>query len=134
MPYVFTTTAHLVVSLRIASTIWISIILYGWINKTNKILIHIVPIGTPTILIPFIVLIELISNIIRPISLAVRLTANIIAGHLLIRLLGNNLISNFPLLLITIWLFLILIVFELAVAFIQSYVFTTLSNLYYREV
>jgi len=134
IPYVFTATAHLTVSLTLALTIWIALILFGWINKTTRIFIHLVPVGTPSVLIPFIVIIETIRNFIRPGSLAVRLTANIIAGHLLITLLGNNLINNFTLIIIIIWLFIGLILFELAVAFIQSYVFITLSTLYSREI
>lgn len=134
IPYVFTASAHISFSLPLALSIWISIIVYGWTKKTNKMFIHLVPIGTPGPLMPFIVLIESIRNLIRPISLAVRLRANIIAGHLLISLLGNNLRLNFPLILVIIWLFILLIVFETAVAFIQSYVFMTLSTLYSREV
>jgi F-type H+-transporting ATPase subunit a len=86
-------------------------------------------------LIPFIVIIETISNIIRPGTLAVRLSANIIAGHLLLTLLGNtgNSISNFfiSLLIIT---QLLLLILESAVAIIQSYVFTILRTLYSREI
>lgn len=134
IPYVFTATSHLSFSLPLALTIWLSIILYGWINKTNRILVHLVPMGTPVPLIPFIVLIESIRNLIRPISLAVRLAANIIAGHLLISLLGNNLLRNRIIMIIIIWLFITLIIFETAVALIQSYVFITLSTLYSREV
>lgn len=134
LPYVFTSSAHLVFSISMALTIWLSLIIFGWINKTNNIFTHLVPIGTPYVLIPFIVLIESIRNIIRPGSLAVRLRANIIAGHLLIRLLGNNLVRNFPFILIIIWIFLGLFIFELAVALIQSYVFITLSTLYSREI
>lgn len=134
LPYVYTATAQLVFSLSIALSIWLALIIYGWINKTNRIFTHLVPIGTPNGLIPFIVLIESVRNVIRPGSLAVRLSANIIAGHLLIRLLGNNLINNFPLLILFIWLFIGLMIFELAVAFIQSYVFITLSTLYSREI
>ena len=133
LPYVFTASAHISFSLSIAIGLWISLILFGWINKTNRIFSHLVPVGTPPILIPFMVLIESIRNIIRPGSLAVRLTANIVAGHLLISLLGNN-ISRRILIIIMIWLFIGLILFELAVAFIQSYVFITLSTLYYREI
>lgn len=134
IPYVFTSSAHISFSLSISLTLWISLIIFGWINKTNLIFCHLVPTGTPYAIIPFIVLIESISNIIRPGSLAVRLTANIIAGHLLISLLGNNLMDNPIIIIIIIWLFIGLIIFELAVAFIQSYVLITLSTLYYREI
>lgn len=134
LPYVFTPSAHVVFSLSLALTMWLSIMLYGWLNKTNQIFIHLVPVGTPYPLMPFIVIIESIRNIIRPGSLAVRLSANIIAGHLLMRLLGNNLQYNIPLIIVIIWLFIGLIIFELAVAFIQSYVIITLTTLYSREI
>nr|YP_010478246.1 ATP synthase F0 subunit 6 [Nesophrosyne montium]UVI59690.1 ATP synthase F0 subunit 6 [Nesophrosyne montium] len=134
MPYVFTASAHLSMSLAIALTMWMSLMIYGWINSTNKMFTHLVPMGTPNLLMPFMVMIESISNVIRPGSLAVRLTANMIAGHLLMSLLGNNLISNLPLMMIMMWLFMGLMAFELAVAFIQSYVFMTLSTLYSSEI
>jgi len=94
-----------------------------------------VPQGTPGILIPFIVCIETIRNIIRPGTLAVRLTANIIAGHLLITLLGNtgpSIVSY--LLIILIITQILLLTLESAVSIIQSYVFAVLSTLYSREV
>ncbi len=133
LPYIYTSSSQLVFSLSLALPMWLSFMLYGWINKTNFIFRHLVPIGTPPVLIPFIVLIETVRNLIRPGSLAVRLTANIIAGHLLISLLGNN---TYGLLIMcyTIVVFFILILFELAVALIQSYVFITLTTLYSREV
>jgi len=134
-PYIFTRTRHLVLNLSIALPLWLSFILYGWFKKTNYIFTHLVPQGTPIILIPFIVLIETIRNIIRPITLIIRLTANIIAGHLLITLLGNIGPSIFILLtpiLLTIQILLLLL--ESAVAIIQSYVFSVLITLYYREI
>lgn len=94
-----------------------------------------IPQGTPSILMPFIVLIETISNIIRPGTLAVRLTANIIAGHLLITLLrGTG--SRFPsyLIFILILIQILLLILESAVAVIQSYVIAILSTLYSSEV
>lgn len=134
-PYIFTRTRHLSINLRLALPLWIRIILYGWINTTNNIFIHLVPQGTPNILIPFIVLIESIRNIIRPITLTIRLTANIIAGHLLLTLLGNIgpklIIIIIPLLLLT---QIILLTLESAVAIIQSYVFSVLITLYSREI
>jgi F-type H+-transporting ATPase subunit a len=98
-------------------------------------LAHCVPLGTPPVLIPFMVLIETISNLIRPGTLAVRLAANIIAGHLLLVLLGNqgpNLTSAFLTVLIVTQI--LLLVLESAVAVIQSYVFAVLATLYSREV
>jgi F-type H+-transporting ATPase subunit a len=94
-----------------------------------------VPQRTPGVLIPFIVLIERIRNIIRPGTLAVRLTANIIAGHLLITLLGNQTASASRFLLVSlIFVQILLLTLERAVALIQSYVFAVLSTLYSREI
>lgn len=134
LPYVFTSSSQIVFSLSLALPIWLSFILFGWTKKTNIILAHLVPTGTPSILIPFMVIIETVRNIIRPGSLAVRLSANIIAGHLLISLLGNNSSKSIILLSMSIMVFIILILFELAVAIIQAYVFITLSTLYSREI
>lgn len=134
-PYIFTGTRHLSINLTLSIPLWLSIILYGWINTTNNIFIHLVPQGTPNLLIPFIILIESIRNLIRPITLTIRLTANIIAGHLLLTLLGNlgpKLIIIFlPILLIV---QIILLTLESAVAIIQSYVFSVLITLYVREI
>lgn len=132
--YIFTASRHLVVRLSLSLILWIRFIIYGWINYINNIFIHLVPIGTPYILIPFIVLIEIISNIIRPGTLAVRLTANIIAGHLLITLIsstGNNL--SLILLILILLVQSLLILLELRVRIIQAYVFTILSRLYRIE-
>jgi F-type H+-transporting ATPase subunit a len=84
---------------------------------------------------PFIVCIETIRNLIRPGTLAVRLAANIIAGHLLLTLLGNNGPSiNSSLLIVLIIIQIALLTLESAVAIIQSYVFAVLRTLYSREV
>lgn len=134
-PYIFTATSHLTITLTLALPLWLSFIIYGWLNHTQHIFAHLVPQGTPPILIPFIVCIETIRNIIRPGTLAVRLTANIIAGHLLLTLIGN---TGNSLSIIIISLLLIgqiaLLVLEAAVAIIQSYVFAILSTLYSSEV
>jgi F-type H+-transporting ATPase subunit a len=134
-PYIFTSSSHLTFTLTLSLPLWIRFILYGWIINTNHIFCHLVPQGTPSILIPFIVLIETIRNIIRPGTLAVRLTANIIAGHLLITLLGN---TGPSLSVSLIWLLIIvqllLLLLESAVSIIQSYVFAVLSTLYSSEI
>lgn len=134
-PYIFTSSSHLTFTLTLSLPLWLRFILYGWINNTQHIFCHLVPQGTPGILIPFMVCIETISNIIRPGTLAVRLTANIIAGHLLITLLGNTGPSiTYYLISILIITQILLLTLESAVSIIQSYVFAVLSTLYSREV
>nr|YP_010308075.1 ATP synthase F0 subunit 6 [Crambus perlellus]ULU28322.1 ATP synthase F0 subunit 6 [Crambus perlellus] len=134
-PYIFTSTSHITLTLSISLPLWLSFMLYGWINNTQHMFIHMIPQETPTILMPFMVMIETISNIIRPGTLAIRLTANMIAGHLLMTLLsgtGPSLSNYFILMLITIQI--LLLILESAVAVIQSYVIAILSTLYSSEV
>nr|YP_010946951.1 ATP synthase F0 subunit 6 [Sigmella ectobioides]WGO57708.1 ATP synthase F0 subunit 6 [Sigmella ectobioides] len=134
-PYIFTSTSHMVMNLSLALPLWLSFMIFGWINHTQHMFAHLVPQGTPPILMPFMVCIESISNIIRPGTLAVRLTANMIAGHLLLTLLGNtgpNLSTSLITLLIITQV--ALLILESAVAIIQSYVFAVLSTLYSSEV
>lgn len=136
LPYIFTRSRHLVITLSLSLPIWATLIIYGWLNHTQHIFAHLVPQGTPSILIPFIVIIESIRNLIRPGTLAVRLCANIIAGHLLLTLLsqtGPQILST-TILTILISSQILLLLLESAVAIIQSYVFTVLSTLYAGEI
>nr|ARH55110.1 ATP synthase F0 subunit 6 [Niptus hololeucus] len=134
-PYIFTTSSHLCFTLTLAIPLWVSLMIYGWLNNTIHMLAHLVPQGTPTLLMSFMVCIETISNCIRPMTLAVRLTANMIAGHLLLTLLGNTgpmLPSSMITILIMVQI--ALLTLESAVAIIQSYVFAILSTLYSSEI
>nr|YP_010155761.1 ATP synthase F0 subunit 6 [Conwentzia sinica]QQY84952.1 ATP synthase F0 subunit 6 [Conwentzia sinica] len=133
-PYIFTSTSHIASNISIALPLWITFMLYGWIVNYNHMFVHLVPQGTPAVLMPFMVCIETISNIIRPLTLTVRLTANMIAGHLLLTLLGNtgpmmNLITINGLISTQFTL----LVLEGAVAIIQAYVFAILITLYSSE-
>lgn len=133
-PYIFNLTRHIVITLALSINLWIRYILFGWIKNSFYIFIHLTPQGTPYILIPFIVIIESIRNIIRPLTLAIRLSANIIAGHLLITLISqsrNNLSLIFVILIILIQS--LLVILEVAVSFIQAYVFSILRSLYSSE-
>nr|QIV24826.1 ATP synthase F0 subunit 6 [Archetypus frenchi] len=133
-PYIFTSTSHMVLTLSLALPLWVSFMIYGWFNYTTHMLAHLVPQGTPPALMPFMVCIETISNIIRPGTLAVRLSANMIAGHLLMTLLGNTGPSlTLVMLNILVITQILLLVLESAVAIIQSYVFAVLSTLYSSE-
>nr|AJR19257.1 ATP synthase F0 subunit 6 [Thremma gallicum] len=134
-PYIFTATSHLSMTLSLALPMWLTFNFYGWYKNTEHMFIHLVPQGTPSFLMSFMVLIESISNFIRPGTLAVRLMANMIAGHLLITLLSNmNL--NVPTLMIPLisLVMFMLLTLESAVSIIQAYVFTILSTLYSSEV
>nr|YP_010952649.1 ATP synthase F0 subunit 6 [Empoascanara falcata]WMQ53069.1 ATP synthase F0 subunit 6 [Empoascanara falcata] len=133
IPYVFTSSSHLIFSLTMALPLWMTLMIYGWVNKYNSMFTHLVPSGTPMTLTPFMVLIETVSNFIRPGSLSVRLTANMIAGHLLMSLLGGSAMS-LVMMISTMIIFMILMIFEIAVAMIQAYVFMTLSTLYSSEI
>nr|YP_009338587.1 ATP synthase F0 subunit 6 [Simulium variegatum]ANS71658.1 ATP synthase F0 subunit 6 [Simulium variegatum]QNE85958.1 ATP synthase F0 subunit 6 [Simulium ornatum] len=134
-PYIFTSTSHLTLTLGLALPLWLSFMIYGWINHTQHMFAHLVPQGTPAVLMPFMVCIETISNVIRPGTLAVRLAANMIAGHLLLTLLGNTGPSlSYVMVSLLIGAQIALLVLESAVAIIQSYVFAVLSTLYSSEV
>ena len=98
-------------------------------------LAHLVPMGSPAALSPFMVLIELVSAVIRPVTLSVRLAANIVAGHLLIVLLRTPATSvNRLIFLIILTALTLLALLESAVATIQAYVFSILTVLYVNEV
>nr|YP_009630629.1 ATP synthase F0 subunit 6 [Etisus anaglyptus]QBR55187.1 ATP synthase F0 subunit 6 [Etisus anaglyptus] len=135
LPYVFTSSSHMVMTLSLSLPLWITLMAFGWLNHTQHMFAHLVPQGTPSVLMPFMVLIETISNIIRPGTLAVRLAANMIAGHLLLTLLGNTGPSlSLSILSILIFSQILLLILESAVAIIQSYVFAVLSTLYTSEI
>nr|YP_010586437.1 ATP synthase F0 subunit 6 [Oxyethira ecornuta]UZZ44238.1 ATP synthase F0 subunit 6 [Oxyethira ecornuta] len=135
IPHIFTASSHLSFTLTLSIPLWISFMIYGWSCNTNHMFIHLVPQSTPIMLTSFMVLIETISNLIRPLTLAVRLTANMIAGHLLLTLLSScsSILPSYLIILLILTQNLLLVL-EIAVAMIQSYVFVTLSNLYSSEV
>nr|QVL28860.1 ATP synthase F0 subunit 6 [Pandalus prensor] len=136
IPYVFTSTSHMAMSLAISLPLWVAFMIYGWLKKTQHMFAHLVPLGTPWALMPLMVLIETISNLIRPVTLAVRLSANMIAGHLLLTLLGSTgpFVTSLN---VMQWLLMgqtSLLMMEVAVSIIQAYVFTVLMTLYASEI
>nr|UNO53628.1 ATP synthase F0 subunit 6 [Ixodes (Pholeoixodes) sp.] len=133
-PYIFTPTSHISLSMMMAFPIWMTLMMKGWTTSFNKMMTHLVPLGSPLPLTSFMVIIETISNLIRPITLSIRLSANMISGHLLIHLLSMipfHSPTMFPLILPALF---ILMILESAVAIIQSYVFITLTSLYTNEI
>nr|QPZ49967.1 ATP synthase F0 subunit 6 [Trachypithecus cristatus] len=137
LPYSFTPTAQLSMNLAMAIPLWAGTVITGLRFKTKSSLAHFLPQGTPTLLIPMLVIIETISLFIQPVALAVRLTANITAGHLLMHLIGSAVLAlltiNFFATSLTFMLLLLLTILEIAVALIQAYVFTLLVSLYLHD-
>nr|ASY00008.1 ATP synthase F0 subunit 6 [Rusa unicolor] len=137
LPHSFTPTTQLSMNLGMAIPLWAGAVITGFRNKTKASLAHFLPQGTPTPLIPMLVIIETISLFIQPIALAVRLTANITAGHLLIHLIGGAVLAlmsiSTTMALITFIILVLLTILEFAVAMIQAYVFTLLVSLYLHD-
>nr|AGI97856.1 ATP synthase F0 subunit 6 [Tetraneura radicicola] len=127
-PYIFSSSSHMIFSLSIALPFWLFFIIMSISMNTKNFIIHLIPLNTPILLAPLMAIIETMSIFIRPLSLAIRLTANLIAGHLLMTLLNFN-----SLMLIILMIQIMLMMFELCVALIQSYVFSMLSSLYSSE-
>nr|NP_149949.1 ATP synthase F0 subunit 6 [Episoriculus fumidus]AAK71087.1 ATPase subunit 6 [Episoriculus fumidus] len=137
LPHSFTPTTQLSMNLGMAIPLWAGAVITGFRHKTKASLAHFLPQGTPLPLIPMLIIIETISLFIQPMALAVRLTANITAGHLLIHLIGGAtlvLMSISPITaFITFIILVMLTVLEFAVALIQAYVFTLLVSLYLHD-
>nr|QOD96165.1 ATP synthase F0 subunit 6 [Sinosuthora webbiana] len=137
LPYTFTPTTQLSMNLALAFPLWLATLLTGLRNQPSATLGHLLPEGTPTPLIPALIMIETTSLLIRPLALGVRLTANLTAGHLLIQLISTAtmaLSSTMPVVSILTFLVLFLLtILEVAVAMIQAYVFVLLLSLYLQE-
>nr|ACC78330.1 adenosine triphosphatase 6 [Laniarius sublacteus]ACC78339.1 adenosine triphosphatase 6 [Laniarius sublacteus] len=137
LPYTFTPTTQLSMNLALAFPLWLATLLTGLRNQPSISLGHLLPEGTPTPLIPALIMIETISLLIRPLALGVRLTANLTAGHLLIQLISTATMALMPMLpavsILTLLILLLLTILEVAVAMIQAYVFVLLLSLYLQE-
>ena len=134
LPYAFTVTSHIIVTLVMALFIFISVTIIGFIKHGLKYLNIFVPKGVPIVLLPLITIIEIISYLSRPVSLSVRLFANMMAGHTMMKVFGGFVIS---LGLLGGWLPLSFSValtgLEILVAFLQAYVFAILTCIYLND-
>jgi len=134
LPYSFTVTSHIIVTFVLAAMVFIGVTILGFIKHGFKYLEIFVPKGVPIILLPLIVIIEIISYLSRPVSLSVRLFANMMAGHTMLKVFGGFVIS---LGLLGGWLPLgfsvALTGLEILVAFLQAYVFAILTCIYLND-
>jgi len=134
LPYSFTVTSHIIVTLAFAIFIFIGVTILGFVIHGFKYLKIFVPSGVPMVLLPIIMIIEIISYLSRPVSLSVRLFANMMAGHTMLKVFGGFVIS---LGLVAGWLPLTFSValtgLEILVAFLQAYVFAILTCIYLND-
>nr|YP_006355.1 ATP synthase F0 subunit 6 [Siphonodentalium lobatum]AAP91676.1 ATP synthase F0 subunit 6 [Siphonodentalium lobatum] len=114
VPYLFSSTSHFMVTLCVSMPTWLSFIISSLFVSPKNTLKHLVPMGSPMILSPFMVMIELVSIMVRPITLGVRLGVNVMMGHLMLSLMGWYPINIFY------------TMFEVMVALLQAYIFVTL--------
>ena len=134
LPYSFTVTSHIIVTFTLAAIIFIGVTIIGFIKHGVKYLELFVPKGVPMVLLPIIIIIEIISYLSRPVSLTVRLFANMMAGHTMLKVFGGFVIS---LGLLGGWVPLgfsvALTGLEILVAFLQAYVFAILTCIYLND-
>jgi len=134
LPYSFTVTSHIIVTFALAAIIFIGVTIIGFVNHGVRYLKLFIPSGVPLFLLPLIVVIEIISYLSRPVSLSVRLFANMMAGHTMLKVFGGFVIS---LGIIGGWLPLSFTValtgLEILIAFLQAYVFAILTCIYLND-
>ena len=134
LPYSFTVTSHIIVTMIMALFIFIAVTVIGFLKHGAKYLSIFVPSGVPVVLLPLITVIEIISYLSRPVSLSVRLFANMMAGHTMLKVFGSFVLS---LGIVGGWLPLTFSValtgLEILVAFLQAYVFAILTCIYLND-
>src|SRR3981081_1693717 len=140
IPYQFTIASHLIVTAALALLVFFIVLFYGLYKNGMKFFKLFVPSGVPIYIMPLVVLIELISFFLRPVSHSVRLFANMLAGHIALKvfasfiaMLGALGILGWAGAVLPLWLTMALTALELLVAFLQAYVFAILTCIYLND-
>nr|YP_009172221.1 ATP synthase F0 subunit 6 [Cyrtarachne nagasakiensis]ALF36378.1 ATP synthase F0 subunit 6 [Cyrtarachne nagasakiensis] len=132
-PFIFTSTAHPMITMGVGLVFWMTFFLMGWVKNFKISAAHLVPEGSPIYLSPLMVVIESISHLMRPFTLSIRLAANMMAGHLIISLLSSISLMSFLGFSCSIILQSLLLILEFGVSVIQGFVFSILMLLYALE-
>jgi len=134
VPYFFTPTSHIIVTFALASVVFVFITFVGFFTHGLKFFSIFLPSGVPIFLAPLMIVIELFTYLGKPISLSLRLVANMVAGHILLDVLaGFIVILPFILKILPLPFVMILTVFEFGIAILQAYIFTILSCVYLND-
>ena len=139
-PYFFTVTSHIIVTFALAMLVIGTVVVYGFMKHGLGFLKLFVPEGVPGILVPLVVAIEVISFLSRPISLSVRLFANMLAGHITLKVFAGFIVSLGTLgvagvlgAILPLLMTVALTALEFLVAFLQAYVFAVLTCMYLND-
>ena len=132
IPMSFTVTSHIIITFALAGILFIGITILGFVRHGTHFLSLFLPAGTPWWMVPLMVMIELVSYMARPVSLSIRLAANMLAGHLLLKIVAGfvmiGLLGVFP------FAFLLIFTgFEIFIACLQAYIFTLLICIYLND-
>ncbi len=134
LPYGFTVTSHISITFALAIMIFLLVTIMGFWNHGLHFLSLFLPKGTPWWLAPLMVIIELFAYLARPVSLSLRLAANMVAGHVLLKVIAGFVVSfSIFLKLLPLPLIVALVGFEIFVAILQAYIFAILSCVYLND-
>nr|YP_615051.1 ATP synthase F0 subunit 6 [Strelkovimermis spiculatus]ABF48162.1 ATP synthase F0 subunit 6 [Strelkovimermis spiculatus]ABF48174.1 ATP synthase F0 subunit 6 [Strelkovimermis spiculatus] len=123
VPYSWSWASYYWSVLILSILLFLMILLFNFSKQTNKFLSHLLPNGSPIFLWNILIILETISFLIRPITLSLRLTCNMMAGHIVLSLVSNNMLTA-----------MLIFYFELLVSIIQSHIFFILVNVYFKEM
>jgi F-type H+-transporting ATPase subunit a len=140
VPYTFTVTSHIIITASLALVVFFTVVIYGFYKNGLKFFKLFVPSGIPIFVLPLVVFIEVFSFFLRPISHSVRLFANMLAGHIALKVFAGFItmlagLGIFGLLggILPLGMVIALTALELLVAFLQAYVFTILTCIYLND-
>ena len=133
MPYSFTFTSHIAVTFAMASVIFIGVTILGFVKHGVHFFAFFLPPGAPMFIAPLLIVIEIISYLSRPISLSVRLFANMLAGHTLLKVFAGFVVSLGVFGVVPLAFVIALTGLEFVIAFLQAFVFTILTCLYIND-
>ncbi|APR98835.1 F0F1 ATP synthase subunit A [Wolbachia endosymbiont of Folsomia candida] len=134
LPYGFTVTSHIIVTFALSMVVFVYVTIVGFKERGVEFLRILLPKGVPLVLAPLILPIELFTYLARPISLSIRLAANMVAGHTIIKVIAGFIVNMNVFLTPVPFLFIIMLIgFEIFVAVLQAYIFTSLTCVYLSD-
>ena len=133
MPYSFTFTSHIAVTFAMAIVIFVGVTILGFVKHGVHFFAFFLPAGSPMFIAPLLIVIEIISYLSRPISLSVRLFANMLAGHTLLKVFAGFIVSLGVFGVVPLAFVIALTGLEFVIAFLQAFVFTILTCLYIND-